>query len=43
MRYNPLMKTKIDIFTGIRPSRDLTIANYIGAVTPIVEMQNSNE
>ena len=36
------MKTKIDIFTGIRPTGNLTIANFLGAVTPIVELQKSN-
>ncbi len=36
------MKPKIDILTGIRPSHDLTIANYIGAIPPIIESQNNN-
>lgn len=34
------MKEKIDIFTGVRPSANLTIANYIGAITPIIELQS---
>ncbi|MDP3052827.1 MAG: tryptophan--tRNA ligase [bacterium] len=32
--------TKIEILTGIRPTGDLTIANYLGAIKPIVELQN---
>lgn len=34
------MSYKIEVFTGIRPTRDLTIANYLGAVKPVVELQN---
>ena len=29
---------KIKIFTGIRPSGDLTIANYLGAIEPILKL-----
>lgn len=31
----------VDIFTGIRPTADATIANYIGAIAPVVELQNA--
>ncbi len=34
------MKYKVELLTGIRPSGALTIANYLGAVTPIVDLQN---
>lgn len=34
---------KVDVFTGIRPSGGLTIANVIGSVHPIVKLQNENE
>ncbi|OHA83279.1 MAG: tryptophan--tRNA ligase [Candidatus Yonathbacteria bacterium RIFCSPLOWO2_01_FULL_47_33b] len=30
---------KVELYTGIRPTGDLTIANYIGAVKPLVELQ----
>ncbi|MBU0596900.1 tryptophan--tRNA ligase [Patescibacteria group bacterium] len=30
---------KIELYTGIRPTGDLTIANYVGAVKPLVELQ----
>lgn len=30
----------VDIFTGIRPTADLTIANYLGAIAPLVKLQN---
>ena len=29
----------VEVLTGIRPTGDLTIANYLGAVAPIVEIQ----
>ena len=34
------MKTisKVKVFTGIRPSGDLTVANYLGAIEPILNM-----
>lgn len=31
---------KVELLTGIRPTGDLTIANYLGAVAPIVELQD---
>src|SRR3989339_17292 len=31
---------KVDIFTGIRPTGNLTVANYLGAVKPIVKLQS---
>lgn len=34
------MDYKVDVLTGIRPTGDLTVANYLGAVTPVVELQN---
>lgn len=34
------MKYKTEILTGIRPTADLTVANYLGAVKPIVELQD---
>jgi len=33
------MDYKIDVLTGIRATGDLTVANYLGAVKPIVELQ----
>ncbi len=33
------MKYKTEVLTGIRPTGDLTIANYLGAVAPIIELQ----
>jgi len=33
------MKYKVEVLTGIRPTGDLTIANYLGAVAPIIELQ----
>lgn len=32
-------KYSVDIFTGVRPSQTLTIANYIGAIKPIIDLQ----
>jgi tryptophanyl-tRNA synthetase len=34
---------KVQVFIGIRPSGGLTIANAIGAVNPITELQNKKE
>lgn len=34
---------KVEVFTGIRPSAGLTIANAIGAVHPIVKLQSEKE
>jgi tryptophanyl-tRNA synthetase len=33
------MQYKVELLTGIRPTGDLTVANYLGAVPPIVELQ----
>ena len=33
---------KVDILTGLRPTNNLTIANYLGAVKPIIDLQNKN-
>ncbi len=33
------MKTKVEILTGIRPTNDLTVANYLGAIEPIIKLQ----
>jgi tryptophanyl-tRNA synthetase len=35
------MKYSVDILTGIRPSGALTVANYISAIQPIFDLQNS--
>jgi len=34
-----VMQYKVELLTGIRPTGDLTVANYLGAVAPIVELQ----
>ncbi len=34
------MKYKVDLLTGIRPTGNLTAANYLGAVLPIIELQS---
>lgn len=34
------MKHAIDSFTGIRPTADLTVANYLGAVKPILDRES---
>lgn len=34
-----LMKYKVEVLTGIRPTGSLTIANYLGAVVPVVDLQ----
>mgnify|MGYP001558689938 FL=1 len=34
---------KVKIFTGIRPTGDLTIANYLGAIKPIVDMAEERD
>lgn len=36
------MKHAIDTFTGIRPTADLTVANYLGAVKPILDRESEN-
>lgn len=33
------MEYKVEVLTGIRPTGDLTVANYIGAVVPVIEFQ----
>lgn len=35
------MKHAIDTFTGIRPTADLTVANYLGAVQPIIDRERT--
>ncbi|MFB6212316.1 MAG: tryptophan--tRNA ligase [Candidatus Magasanikbacteria bacterium] len=37
------MNTKTELLTGIRPTGSLTIANYLGAVKPLVELQEEGE
>lgn len=34
------MKYAVDVFTGIRPTGNLTVANHLGAVVPVVELQS---
>ena len=34
---------KIEIVTGIRPTGDLTVANYLGAIQPIVKLQKKGQ
>lgn len=34
---------KVEVFTGVRPTSGLTIANAIGAVNPILELQKKKE
>ncbi len=36
------MEYAINTFTGIRPTADLTVANYLGAVKPIIEREQEN-
>lgn len=36
------IKKGLDIFTGIRPTGQLTVANYLGAIKPIIELQERN-
>ncbi len=33
------MKYQVQLLTGIRPTGDLTVANFLGAVAPIIELQ----
>jgi len=37
------VQPKVDIITGIRPTASLTIANYLGAVKPIVNLQKDTD
>jgi len=34
------MKIKVEILTGIRPTSDLTVGNYLGAIEPIIKLQH---
>lgn len=38
-----MVKWKVEIFTGIRPTGDLTVANFVGAVAPIIELQEQGK
>lgn len=33
------MQYKVELLTGIRPTGDLTVANYLGAIAPIIKLQ----
>lgn len=35
------MKHAVESFTGIRPTADLTVANYIGAVKPVLDREST--
>src|SRR3989339_702255 len=37
------MSTEVNILTGVRPTGNLTIANYLGAVKPLLELQEKGE
>lgn len=37
------MKYGLETFTGIRPTADLTIANYLGAIDPLVDYESANQ
>lgn len=37
------MDYKVEVFTGIRPTRDLTVANYLGALASIIELQEQGK
>ncbi|MCK4539931.1 hypothetical protein KAU09_02125 [Candidatus Parcubacteria bacterium] len=37
------MKSKVEILIGIRPTGNLTVANYLGAVKPILQMQKDEK
>ncbi|HCC23511.1 TPA: tryptophan--tRNA ligase [Candidatus Falkowbacteria bacterium] len=37
------MEKNVNILTGVRPTGSLTIANYLGAVKPLLELQNAGE
>ena len=36
------MKALTEVFTGLRPSGDLTIANYLGAIKPMIDLQDKD-
>ncbi len=38
--FNKSKQRNIEVLTGIRPTGDLTIANYLGAVAPIIKIQS---
>lgn len=38
-----MAKHVIDIVTGVRPTGDLTVANYLGAIKPIVDLQSQGK
>lgn len=35
--------TKTPLFTGLRPTGDLTIANYLGAIKPMIDLQSEHD
>lgn len=37
------IRHKVDILTGVRPTGNLTVANYLGAVKPIIELQKQDK
>jgi succinyl-diaminopimelate desuccinylase len=37
------VKWKVEVFTGIRPTGDLTVANFVGAVAPMLELQKQGK
>jgi len=37
------VKPIVNVFTGIRPTGDLTVANYLGAVGPILKLQSEGK
>jgi tryptophanyl-tRNA synthetase len=37
--YNKKMKYAVETFTGIRPTSELTVANYIGAIKPVLRYE----
>lgn len=38
-----MVEYKVDILTGLRPTANLTIANYIGSIKHIIELSNSDK
>ena len=38
-----MAKYTTDIITGVRPNGDLTIANYLGAIKPIIDLQSQDK
>ncbi len=37
------MEYKTNILTGLRPTGNLTVANYLGAIDPIIKLQNQQD